>query len=230
MVQTNEVRRCAYLFPTFNYIFQLGKKPIALIEIGTSAGLQLLWDKYSFSYGTDEVYGDENSEVRIKAEVKGENYPFLNGKIAPVVSRIGIDLNTIDLTDEEDYLWLKALIWPNHMERRRLFEQAAKIVEKTTLMLIEGDGVELLPSISKEISQNYAICVFHTHVANQMPLEVREKLLDQIKLIGADREIFHVYNNIQDKELHLDYYIDGKEFTNTVGETDGHGRWFSWEL
>ena len=230
LVQTNEVRRCAYLFPTFNYIFELGKKPLALIEIGTSAGLQLLWDKYSYSYGTSEVYGDENSAVRITAEIEGENSPFLKGKIPPVVSRIGIDLNIIDLTDEEDYLWLNALIWPNHTERRELFEQAAEYVKETPLTLIEGNGVELLPNLSKEISKDYAICVFHTHVANQMPLEVKAKLLEQIKSIGADREIFHIYNNIQDRDLHLDYYMDGKEFANTVGETDGHGRWFSWEL
>lgn len=44
LVQTNEVRRCAYLYPSFCCIYEMVKKPLALIEIGTSAGLQLLWD------------------------------------------------------------------------------------------------------------------------------------------------------------------------------------------
>lgn len=230
LVQTNEVRRCAYLFPTFNYIFKHGKKSLALIEIGTSAGLQLLWDKYSYSYGTNEVFGDANSEVHITAEVEGEKYPFLKREIPPVGPRIGIDLNVLDLTNDEDYLWLNALIWPDHQERRALFGKAAGYVKETSLTLIEGDGVELLPGLSKEIPSDYAICVFHTHVANQMPLEVKEKLFKQVKSIGSDREIFHIYNNVQDKDLHLDYYMGGKEFTNKVGKTEGHGRWFSWGL
>lgn len=231
LVQTNEVRRCSYLFPTFTYIYSISQKPLALIEIGTSAGLQLLWDQYTYSYGTnDDIYGDENSEVHISSEIIGEKRPHLDGGIPPVISRIGIDLNTMDLTDDEDYLWLNALIWPEHQERRDLFQKAAEYVKAASLTLIEGDGVELLSSLTKEISNNYCICVFHTHVANQMSQEVKAKLLQQVKTIGEDREIYHVYNNIYDRDLHLDYYIDGEEFTKKVGKTDGHGRWFSWEL
>ncbi|MFD1851288.1 DUF2332 domain-containing protein [Oceanobacillus bengalensis] len=230
LVQTNEVRRCSYLFPTFKYIYDIVKKPLALIEIGTSAGLQLLWDKYGYSYETNEIYGDKNSEVHISSQIIGENPPFLHGGIPPVTSRIGIDLNIIDLTNNEDYLWLNALIWPNHNERRDLFKKAARYIRANPLTLIEGDGVKLLPELSKDISREYSICIFHTHVANQMPLDMKKRLLEQVKMIGADREIFHVYNNIQDRDLHLDYYIDGKEYANKVGKTDGHGRWFSWEL
>lgn len=43
LVQTNEVRRCAYLYPSFCYIFNKVNKPLVVIEIGTSSGLQLFW-------------------------------------------------------------------------------------------------------------------------------------------------------------------------------------------
>ncbi|WP_347862468.1 DUF2332 domain-containing protein [Salimicrobium sp. PL1-032A] len=56
LVQTNEVRRCAYLFPVFSYIYQQTGKPLSLIEIGTSAGLQLLFDQYGYSYGSAYIY------------------------------------------------------------------------------------------------------------------------------------------------------------------------------
>ena len=74
LVQTNEVRRCAYLYPSFCYIFNKVKKPLALIEIGTSSGLQLFWDKYSYSYGTDETYGNINSNVHVTSEIRGRTY------------------------------------------------------------------------------------------------------------------------------------------------------------
>lgn len=71
LVQTNEVRRCAYLYPSFNYIFNKVNKPLALIEIGTSSGLQLFWDQYSYSYGTGESYGNINSNVHVTSEIRG---------------------------------------------------------------------------------------------------------------------------------------------------------------
>lgn len=230
LLQTNEVRRCSYLFPTFQHIFDVVGKPLALIEIGTSAGLQLLWDQYSYSYGTNEVFGNKESTLHITAEVRGHKTPNLQDFIPPVATRIGIDLHPIDLRDGENALWLKALIWPEHHERQELFEKGTDYVKTNELRLIQGNGVELLHDVSKEFPREYAICVFHTHVANQMPSEAKTRLLEQISRIGAEREIFHLYNNIQDRYLHLDYYLDGKEYKNVVGETEGHGRWFTWEL
>lgn len=58
LVQTNEVRRCGYLYPCFSHIYSQTNKPLSLIEIGTSAGFQLLWDKYYYSYGSDGSFGN----------------------------------------------------------------------------------------------------------------------------------------------------------------------------
>src|SRR5699024_4776170 len=84
LVQTNEVRRCSYLYPSFCYIFGKVKKPLALIEIGTSAGLQLLWDKYSYSYKSNDVFGNPYAEVHITSGIKGEGIPFLYTDSPPV--------------------------------------------------------------------------------------------------------------------------------------------------
>ncbi|WP_449537639.1 DUF2332 domain-containing protein [Ferdinandcohnia sp. Marseille-Q9671] len=230
LVQTNEVRRCSYLFPAFGHIYDIAKKPLALIEIGTSAGLQLLWDHYSYSYGTSEVYGNKGSTLQLTAEILGGKTPTLQDFIPPVAARIGIDLHPIDLKIEENVRWLQALIWPEHHERRELFEKATEYVKANELQLIKGNGVELLPKIAQEIPREQSICVFHTHVANQMPLETKAQLLEQISFIGANREIFHLYNNIQDRYLHIDYYLHGKEYKHVIGETEGHGKWFTWEL
>lgn len=229
-VQTNEVRRCSYLYPAFCFIHSIARKPMALIEIGTSAGLQLFWDKYSYSYGDGDVYGDKGSDVLINSEVKGGRLPLLLDESPLVASRTGVDLHVNDLNDPEDYLWLKSLIWPNHHERRELFEKAATYVKTHKLDLVSGDGVALLKDAVKRVPHDEVVCVFHTHVANQFPNQTKEKLLEDVESIGRQRDIFHLYNNIQDTKLHLDCYVDGKESRYIVGETDGHGRWFSWQL
>lgn len=233
LVQTNEVRRCAYLYPCFSYIYKLSGKPLALIEIGTSAGLQLLWDKYSYSYqnfGT--VMGNVESNVLITAEIKGENSPASPMEIPPVINRYGLDLHINDLMDEEDSQWLQALIWPEHTERRELFTQAVHCFQafKNEVTLIEGDGVTMLPSLIEQIPQNAIICVFHTHVANQFSSQLKEELVNHIETIGKNRDIFHLYNNMKDRDLHLEYFIDGKHYHDRIGESDGHGKWFTWEL
>lgn len=231
LVQTNEVRRCGYLYPCFSHIYSLTNKPLSLIEIGTSAGFQLLWDKYRYSYDAHTYYGNRTSNVKIHTEIKGDNIPQMLDNSPPVMQRFGLDLHINDVTVKEDSLWLSALIWPEHEERRALFEQAVGCIEnyKDEITLIEGDGVELLLRLAEQIPLDTTLCIFHTHVANQMPKEIRQKLLNQVSQIGANREVYHLYNNIWDGKLHLDSFINGKEYNEIVCETDGHGRWFSWE-
>jgi hypothetical protein len=230
LVQTNEVRRCGYLYPCFSYLYAKSEKPLALIEIGTSAGLQLFWDKYRYSYNTGKVYGSLESNVLITSEYKGEKVPPISPNSPPVSHRFGLDLHINDVTDPEDKQWLEALIWPEHHERRELFNKAASCVNKKDAVFIEGDGVSLLPEIIKQIPDSSMICVFHTHVANQIPVALKNRLQETIRNIGQTRDIAHIYNNMWDRELHIDSYLNGIEKTEIAAETDGHGRWFTWKI
>ena len=232
LVQTNETRRCAYLYPVFSHIYSQTNKPLALIEIGTSAGFQLLWDKYRYSYNSDEIFGDLHSEVLIEAEIRGDRSPKPLLESPPVTHRFGLDLHINDVTNVEDSLWLNALIWPEHKERRKLFEQAVVCINenKEELNFIEGNGVELFPQIADQIPSEAIICVFHTHVANQLTEDMKCELQNNIRELGKKRDVFHIYNNIWDSELHLDSIINGLEYNEIIGETDGHGRWFTWRL
>lgn len=232
LVQTNEVRRCAYLYPAFCYIYEKTKKPLALIEIGTSAGLQLLWDQYCYSYTSVEgQYGDVCSELVIESEIQGNRQPLMLKQSPPVTTRIGIDLHINNVSTADDYLWLKALIWPEHTERIANFEKAAYYVQKQSLTLIEGNGVKLLNKIALQAPLDSVLCVFHTHVANQFTLAEKLELIECLKKLGEDREVFHLYNNMWDLgKIHLDTYWAGKEYKETLAEADGHGRWFSWNL
>ncbi|QTM99757.1 DUF2332 family protein [Sediminibacillus dalangtanensis] len=232
LVQTNEVRRCAYLYPIFCHIYQQTKHPLSLIELGSSAGLQLLWDKYAYQYEHGSIVGNADAQLVLTAEVREGQLPLLRKKSPPVAERIGIDLHINHLNDPEDYAWLKALIWPEHQTRRKAFERAAMQCQKeaSDLTLIEGNGVDLLEEVAAEIPFDSTICVFHTHVANQIPSREKKKLIDRIKHISKNREIFHIYNNMSDPLLHIDRVSEGKESHEIVGRTDGHGSWFEWRL
>ncbi|QQE77197.1 DUF2332 domain-containing protein [Alicyclobacillus sp. SO9] len=230
-VQTNEVRRCTYLYPSFCSIYEKVKRPLALVELGTSAGLQLLWDKYNYSYGTEETYGDMDSSVHLSAKLRNGTLPRLPKTSPPVVSRIGIDLHVVDLSKEDEYIWLKALIWPEHADRMECFENAADCFQSQSAELIEGDAISLLPRVAGQSPDESVLCIFHTHVANQFSEAQKAKLLDTVRHIGGKQDVLHLYNNITDVgRLHLDSFIDGNESHEIVGDTDGHGRWFDWSF
>ena len=75
-VQTNEVGRSALLLPAFVHVSRQAQgRPLHLLEIGASAGLNLLWDRYGYDYGNDQRYGDVNSPVQIRCSLKG-NLPL----------------------------------------------------------------------------------------------------------------------------------------------------------
>lgn len=230
-VQTNEVRRCAYLYPVFCSIYDKVRKPLALVELGTSAGLQLLCDQYSYSYGGAESYGLAGSKVHITSEIRGSRTPFLLASSPPVVYRMGIDLHVNDVRNPEHLLWLRSLIWPGNHDRVSMLEHAAEVLKQQTgIQFREGDGTALLPEIVRSIPEEAVICVFHTHVANQIPEASKQKLLHHLNVIGSVRDIVHVYNNMEDEHLHADYILEGVPSQFTVARTDGHARWFEWLL
>jgi hypothetical protein len=76
MVETNEVRRCIASMPALILVSREAKdRPLYLVEIGASAGLNLLWDRYAYDYGETLQCGDIDSPVQIKCAVKGKSTP-----------------------------------------------------------------------------------------------------------------------------------------------------------
>lgn len=231
LVQTNEVRRCAYLYPIFCYIYQKEKRPLSLIEIGTSCGLQLLCDRYGYEYDDNKIYGNKESCLTLHSKIRNGNLDREMLRTTPVIeNRVGIDLHVNDLNNKDEYLWLKALIWPEHQNRLANFKNAARQFDRASVKLLEGNGVEELITISKDINKDSILCIFHTHVANQMSEEDKYTLNKNIEIISKTRDVYHIYNNMYDRKLHMDIIVNGIKTGCLIGNVDGHARWFDWLL
>lgn len=145
---------------------------LALVEVGPSAGLNLLWDRYGYDYGAAGQWGDLDSPVRIESAVRAGNPP-LPDETPPVASRVGIDLNPLDVTDPDDARWLRSLVWPEHDERHRVLANAIDAARRTPPDIREGDALELLPEVVAEIPDDRPVCVFDTQVRYQLSDEGR---------------------------------------------------------
>jgi hypothetical protein len=105
--QTNEPARCATLLPALTALPQ----PLALLEVGASAGLCLLPDRYGYDYGNRQIPGAPLLPCRASAATP------LPARPPEVVWRAGLDLNPLDVHDPDDCAWLEALIWPGEEAR-----------------------------------------------------------------------------------------------------------------
>jgi len=229
LVQTNEIRRCAYLYPMMTDIYHKHQRPLAFIEIGASAGLQLGMDHYNYCYNRQLSITNTDNGCILSSENRGETLPASVSKPPVVCQRIGIDLNPIDLRQKEESQWLQALIWPEHHERRMLLNEVLPIFHRLDIKLIKGDAIQLVKELSQTIEQETMLVVYHTHVANQMPLELRHALMEQLKEISMVRPLYHCYNNLFDLQLHQDFINHGTiSSIRTMERADGHARWFKW--
>jgi hypothetical protein len=139
LVQTNEVRRCGCLLPAFAMVSSRTQgRPSALVEIGASAGLNLLWDRYGYDYGEDRRYGDPRSPVQIACMLHGERRPPLPAALPATGMRLGIDLHPIDICDPDAALWLRALVWPDERGGTELLQEALRIANQAPPRLIAG--------------------------------------------------------------------------------------------
>src|SRR5262249_17921769 len=102
--QTNEAGRCAVLLP----VLAMLRQPLALLEVGASAGLCLYPDRYAYRYG-DHAVG--SGQPVLECAAIGIEPP---DAVPDVVWRAGLDLNPLDARDPADLAWLDALIWPEH--------------------------------------------------------------------------------------------------------------------
>jgi hypothetical protein len=162
--QTNEAGRCAVLLPVLAALPQ----PLALLEVGASAGLCLYPDRYSYRYG-DHRIGE--GDLILDCAATGMDLP---AGLPEVVWRAGLDLNPLDVTHPVDLAWLDALIWPEHAHRRARLRAAAALTTAEPPLLVRGDLVDDLPALAAQAPANATLVVFHTAVMYQVPPPRRE--------------------------------------------------------
>lgn len=180
-VQTNEPLRCAALLPALAMI----DGPIALLEIGASAGLCLYPDRYSYRYRRgDEVVAldpaDGPSRVVLDSDLEG--HPDL--RLPEIVWRAGIDLHPLDARHEADRAWLTGLVWPGEEGRRERVEGALDIAAEDPPVLIAGDGASALPALAAQAPVGATLVVTTPGVLAHVPRAHRSAVIAAARSAG----------------------------------------------
>ena len=231
--QTNEVGRLATLVPAFATVAD--GRPVALLEVGASAGLCLYPDRHSYAWSTADGVRRAGSGPELTCEVSG---PAPLPAAPPSVAwRGGIDLNPLDVSDRDQMGWLTTLVWPEHDDRRVRLLEAIEIARADPPSILRGDLVEELPALVEEAGRHGPVVVFHSAVVAYLPPQRRAELQDLMTgLVAAGR--CHWVSNEAPQVLpavtatgvvpvgHTGFVlgVDGR----AVALTHGHGRWLRW--
>lgn len=189
-VQTNEPRRCAPILPLLAALPQ----PLALLEVGASAGLCLYPDLYDFEYRTNNEGLMERDSMF--CEVTGP-VPLPSRRLE-VVWRAGIDINPLDVHRKQDLEWLEALVWPEQRKRLARLRHAADIVSKFDQgsPVSKGDLSSDFPALLSTVPSGATIVIFHSSVLGYVAEQHRREFSRTVRglpghwIAQEPREVF----------------------------------------
>ena len=232
--QTNVVRRCTCLVPALSLVSREARgRPLHLIDLGASAGLNLNFDRYGVRYtrGGREVlrWGDAAAVVQLDAELRGAGVPTLEPSI-PVGARIGVELDPVDALNPDDLLWLRSLVWPEHVERHQRLIDAAEELRTHPVRLVEGDAAEALPPLLAAAPDDGALTVYTTVALYQFPRATRDGVEAALRDASRHRPIWRVaLEGMDTMELALTRYRDGSAApAELLATASPHGWWLDW--
>jgi hypothetical protein len=163
--QTNEAGRCAALLP----VLALLPQPLALLEVGTSAGLCLLPDHYSYDYGRQALGPAERVADRPVFPCHADANTPLPATLPNVIWRAGLDISPLDVNDFDQMEWLETLVWPEQTDRLARLRAAVQIARANLPRIVRGDLTRDLPLLVKEAPRDATLVVFHTAVLTYVP-------------------------------------------------------------
>ncbi|MDJ0769670.1 MAG: DUF2332 domain-containing protein [Ilumatobacter sp.] len=224
--QTNEPARTATFLPALAGLHQ----PIALVEIGASAGLCLYPDAYRIRYD-DAPVGPPASPVTIDVTTTG-NVP--NPGPVDVVWRAGIDLNPLDVRDPDDLAWLEACIWPEHDDRVDRLRAAASVVAADPPQLVRGDLLDRLDDVLAAAPPDATVVVIHSAVLNYVDAARRRAVAARLAsddLVWLSNEAPGVVTELRapvDAPEAGAHFVLGRNGATTLAVSHPHGRWLWW--
>ena len=155
--QTNEAGRCAALLPLLAALPQ----PLALLEVGTSAGLCLYPDRYSYHYGERRLHPLAGPAAAVISCATTGPVPVPDA-LPEVVWRAGLDLNPLDVADADQMRWLMALVWPEHEARRQRLAAAIDIARTDPPLLVTGDLNDKVAELAGQAPPGATLVIFHS--------------------------------------------------------------------
>jgi len=184
-VQTNEVGRCATLAVGFADVLRTHRLPLRMLELGASAGLNLLWDRWRYESGTTS-WGEPGAALRFRSNYRPPE-PDVSAPLSPataVAERRGCDRSPIDPTSAEGRLLLRSFVWPDQAERHARLDAALAAAAERPVHVDTGDAATWLADHLAEPPSGTATVVYHSIVWQYLPEPTRQAVVASVEAAG----------------------------------------------
>ncbi len=180
--QTNEAGRSAGLMTGLLHLARRFGPKIELLEIGSSAGLNLLIDRYGFDLGGVRA-GPDPAELSITPEWRGPVPPEV-----PIdfVSVRGVDIAPVDLADDAAAERLAAYVWVDAIERQTRIDTAIAMVRRHGVHLEAGDAADWIEArLAEPQPAGVTRVLMHSVVWQYIPKSGRDRIRSAMAAAGA---------------------------------------------
>jgi hypothetical protein len=241
-VQTNDCGRSAILGPAITWVAKRLPGPYGLVDVGASAGINLLCDRFRLDYGRFGGTGPAESTVRIRCDVTGGDPPIAD-RLPALAARVGIDLSPIDLSAPADARWLLACVWPDTGRAERV-EASIRLAQEDPPKVVAGRANAVLPSVLAGLPADATAIVTTTWAFGYFSLAERAEFVDLLRTESRRRRIVWVSAegagtvdalaglaaaDPSDPDVLGAMLFDGGEATaHVLARVHAHGNWIDW--
>lgn len=225
--QTNEVRRSAALIAVGNWLTARYQMPLILSELGASAGLNLMWDRFGLAIGGAR-FGPESPALTLTPDWSG---PCPLDARPVIAGRRGVDLSPIDPRDAAGQLKLLSYLWPDQPDRIARTQSAISVASAE---VDRGDAAQWLETRLSQAHPGKLHLIFHTVAWQYFPAKVKQQAEAAITAAGrraSDQAPLAWFAMEADENPHgaglsLQLWPGGQK--TALGRADFHGRWIEW--
>jgi hypothetical protein len=236
--QTNEVGRATPLLLALIAVQTEVDRPLAWIDLGTSAGLTLRLDRYHHDLGGGRRLGDAASPVRLCCRVAG---PVPASVLPRIAWRHGLDAAPVDVADPVARRWLEACVWPEQTDRLARLRAALGVAVAAPVPIVPGDAVVDLPRLAAAAPADAHLVISHTWVLAYLSADARAALDGALDDLGAHRDLDRIgmeAAGVLPGTTHAEpsapsllgrsRWRSGRRADRILAEVDDHGRWVRW--
>jgi len=181
LTQTNEPLRCAALMPVLAGI----DGPVALLEVGASAGLCLYPDRYSYTYDGQEPLHPADGPSPVMLDCSTNGLRPAPPRMPEIVWRAGIDLAPLNVAAADDARWLEALVPPEQHGRLARLRAAMQIVRADPPVLVAGDVTDALAGLAADAPSGATLVVVSSGVLVYVARPQRERFAEAVAALDA---------------------------------------------
>jgi len=182
--QTNEAGRSASIMAGLLWLAQRVTPRFELFELGASAGVNTMLDRYRFMLGKTET-GPQASPMRIEPEWRGSGSPPAAPETFAILSVRGCDINPVDLTDPESALRLKSYVWPDAPQRMARIDVAIQLAQDNPPVLSAQDAGDFVAeALVRPQREGVTRAMFHSIMWQYLPPATQDTIRSLFEQAG----------------------------------------------